>query len=246
MHPKPLGAKPVKPDYRDYLLPAPYRVGGYYKREWTSDVRLDQGAYGTCVGNAWTHLLTSTPRTHSKMRLLNPDRQPAPGTGGYWPRDFTGDSRGAERYAIHLYDAIHDGTLEAPDPGREAGASPQHGGDVLHARGLLTYYRLPDVAAVLDYLGTQGPVVFASPWYRSMDTPVKHTDGSHWVEVDPASGLRGYHCYLLSAIDTAAGYVDLFNSWGFSWGIKNKARLAIDDIGTVFMNQAFGATEARV
>lgn len=254
-HPYPLGAKPVKPDYRDYparlVLPAATTVT---EKAWAEPIMLDQGGYGTCVANAWTHLLTGDPIQHASIRALDPAKQPSYarwGTSAYWTNpltgkvDYQGDAYKAERYAVRLYDAIHDGVMEEADPARENGCQTQHGGDVLIQRGLISaYYRAASADEVVTAILTHGPVVFASPWYNSMFGTVRHADGSHWVNVDPSSGIAGYHAYLLDAAVTGVnGWVRDHNSWGPGWAPHGSARISIADLQILFWGQAFIATE---
>jgi len=252
-HPKSLGAKPRKPDPRDFpaasLLPTTLVSA---RKLWEKPIQLDQNAYGSCVSNAWTHSLTEDPVQHPEKRLLDPALQPSYaklGSKAYWcdaQGNYTGIPVAAELYAVRLYDAIHNGVMEPLDPDRNDGCYTQHGGDVLVARGLLrAYYRVASAEAVLQAVLTQGPVVFASPWYRSMDDTHRDAQGTAWVDVDPATGLRGYHAYVIDAADTT-GTTDrgrIHNSWGQEWGNKGSAWVTLDDLRILFMNQAFIAEE---
>jgi hypothetical protein len=253
MHP--LGALPVKPDYRDWparlVIPASTTITEKFH---ASPIMLDQGGYGTCVANAWTHLLTGDPIQHPGIRKLDPARQPSYaklGSSAYWTNpltgkvDYQGDAYKAENYAVRLYDAIHDGVRMPLDPERDDGAYTQLGGDILKERGLISgYYRAMSADEVVTAILTHGPVVFASPWYASMDSPVKHADGSRWLNVDPSTPIRGYHAYLLDAAVTGVnGWVRNHNSWGPMWSPRGSARISIPDLQILFMGQAFIATE---
>lgn len=253
----PLGAKPRKPDYRDWpasqVLTVP-RFGAPSEKAWAQPILLDQGGYSTCVANAWTHLLTGDPVQHPGIRPLNPNRQPSYaklGSSAYWTNpvtgkvDYEGDGYKAERYAVKLYDAIHDGVRMPVDPERDDGAYTQLGGDVLKERGLISaYYAVASADEVVTAILTHGPVVFASAWYRSMYDTVLHADGSRWVNVDPATGIAGYHAYLLpQAVAGVNGWVSMHNSWGPLWGAHGNARISLADLQTLFMGQAFIATE---
>jgi hypothetical protein len=246
-HPKPLGAIPRKPKPEDWLMASvlPAAVGTV--KEWQSPVRLDQGAYGTCVANAWTHFLTCTPIQHPDKVLLDPTKQPKYSTDGsmaYWPNGWYEPPIAGELYALRMYDRIHDGVLEPLDPERDDGCQASDGGVILKRRGLITgYYRAASADDVVTAVLTKGPVVFASAWYRSMDNTPKLYDNMPYVDVDPASGIRGYHAYLIDAVNLAptAGppFAVILNSWGFAWGKQSRARVAIDDLHTLFIQNAW-------
>jgi len=248
-----LGAKPKKADPRDFpagaFLPTTLEVG---RKLWEKPIQLDQGPYGTCVANAWTHILTEDPVQHPEKRLLDPDLQPSyakQGSRAYWSDsqgNYTGIPVAAEKYAVVLYDVIHNGTMEPLDPGRKNGCYTQHGGDVLLSRGLLrAYYRCASAEEVLQAVLTHGPVVFASPWYQSMDDTHKDASGTRWVDVDPATALRGYHAYVIDAADTTSAIdrARIHNSWGVDWGNKGSAWVTLEDLRLLWMNQAFIAEE---
>jgi hypothetical protein len=58
------------------------------------------------------------------------------------------------------------------------------------------------------WLLTKGPIVVGSTWFRSMDS----VGPLGWVKVDPSSGKRGGHCYLL--LGRRSGNYVFQNSWG--------------------------------
>jgi hypothetical protein len=251
-HPRPLGAIPRRPDPRDYMMSdVPPKLKNDTQNTWQRPILLDQGAYGTCVANAWTHFLTDTPIQHPDKGLLNPADQPSYATGGtsaYWPAGYHSDPIAAELYALRLYDRIHDGVLEPLDPTRDAGAQADDGARVLVRRGLVSaYYRAASVDDVVQAILTKAPVVFASPWYNSMDAPHKPWNDTSYLTVDPASGLRGYHCYVLFSVNLAPlegpPFVGLQNSWG-PWGTHGGARVSIEDLHTLYIQNAWIATEA--
>jgi hypothetical protein len=259
-NPMKLGAIPRKRDPRDWkmktILPATTTLT---QKTWQSPIRLDQGGYGTCVFNAWTHYLTCGPIQHTEKVLLDPEKQPSYsqlGSSAYWTDpvtgkvDYSGDGYAAELYAVRGYDAIHDGILMPKDPERDDGAYTHLGAVILKRRGLIDgYYSAESVDDVLQAVLTHGPVVHASAWYRNMFGTYKGQDDMQYVDVDPASGLAGYHAYLIDAVNlaptTGEPFATILNSWGPGWGKRGRARIAIPDLGTLWMNNAWIAGEVR-
>ncbi len=248
----PLGAIPRDPDPRDFLVSKLLAPTTLTARRWSQPIQIDQGVTGTCVANAWTHYLTDSPIQHQDNPLLDPALQPSVAKYGsyyqYW--DENGQPRAAEKYAIDLYDSIHDGILEPLDPGREAGANTVDGAVILKRRGLVSaYYRAVSVDEVIQCILTKSPVVFASAWYNSMDNPygISGIAKQRYLSVNLGSGIRGYHAYLLDAVDLnpdlGPPYVRLKNSWGLMWGRRGTARVTIEDLHSLFINNAFIATE---
>ena len=76
---------------------------------------------------------------------------------------------------------------------------------------------------VVDSLRTVGSVIFGIPWYRSMFS----TRRGGFLEVDPSSGLSGYHAIAGIAFRYAPipgldrvkrEHVVMQNTWGEDWG----------------------------
>jgi hypothetical protein len=149
---------------------------------------------------------------------------------------------------VKLYDAIHDGVLMPLDPERDDGAYTSLGAVILQRRGLVSaYYRAESVDDVIQSILTTAPVVFASAWYRSMTGTSKLWSDKAYVNVDLSSGILGYHAYLLDAVNLAPAegppFVRLTNSWGPGWGQKGSARVTIEDLHTLYIHNAWIATE---
>jgi hypothetical protein len=226
-------------------------------KTWQSPVRLDQWQYGTCVTNAWTHFLTCNPIQHPEKVLLDPEKQPSYsrlGSTAYWVDQETGEYTGipvaGELYAVRMYDAIHDGILMPKDPERDDGAYTHLGAAILKRRGMIDgYYAAESVDDVIQAVLTKSPVVFASAWYRSMYGTYKGPDDMQYVDVDPSSGIVGYHAYLIDAVnlDPNSGepFATILNSWGPGWGKRGRARVPIPDLQTLFINNAWIAGEVR-
>jgi hypothetical protein len=253
--PMKLGALPPKRDRRDFplsaILPKPTAV---QRRYWSKPFTLDQGPYGTCVANAWTHWLIQGPVTHLDRPRLNPANQPSPGQK-YWTYQKSGTFQtawgapvpgSAEEYAVDLYDKIHE-LYEDPDPERDDGAYTVDGAKALQKRGLIsTYFNAQAVDEMVEALLNVGPIVFASPWYGSMYGTYAAYD-NRYLDVDVSTGIKGYHAYVLDGVELAPTegppFVRMHNSWG-PWGKAGTARIQIEpDLYTLFMGAAYVGTE---
>jgi len=131
---------------------------------------------------------------------------------------------------------------------RNDGCYTQHGGDVLRRRGIIkAYYRVESADAVVQAVLSGRPVVFASPWYNSMARTYREgTSETRWIDVDPASGIMGYHAYLIDGADNTSvedARARVHNSWGVTWGNKGSAWITLDELRILWMNQAFIADE---
>jgi hypothetical protein len=156
MKPRKLGRLPLPRDDRDFklanILPA---RGSATRKFWKRPLVLDQGATGTCEGNAWTGWLADAPVYHPDIPALNDPIQ-------------------GEVYARQLYvEATGDTTLQE-------GAYTRQLLNVLVGRGLVgAYHRASSVDEVVTAILTLGPVCFGSNWYRSMDDVVDEYGNSY-------------------------------------------------------------------
>lgn len=221
-----LGAKPHKPDERDWRVPASLLQATVLDRKlWKMhgpDFRIDQGGEGTCVGHGGTNALLADPRPHYAF-----------------PEFATVEM--AHQYARALY-------LEATgDTTYQNGAYVRQVLDVMVRRGLGNYYRCAsadDAVAALDH----GPIIFASPWYNSM-WDAHGVQGGSFIKVDPSSGLAGYHCYLLTGKDLTGTefepWIRMENSWGPDWGTNGLARIRLNDLHILYDGDAYLFTEVK-
>jgi hypothetical protein len=241
-----LGAKPHKKDDRDWLLRDvnPAKLVGFQtgkdedggagltivRRLWkmhAADFRIDQGQEGTCVGHGTTNMLAGAPLTHLNFAPF-------------------ADTQVAHTFSRQLYfDITSDSTYQQ-------GANPRDAMQWCLSKGYAAaYYRLVDTDDIIDFLLNHGPVGFCSPWYASMDNV--RGDGSYtklpYLRVDPSSGIRGYHWYVLSGIDLApedgrAPRVRMWNSWGPWWGLNGCAAIEVySDLPILYEGSAYVLTE---
>ena len=97
-----------------------------------------------------------------------------------------------------------------PWPGDDyEGTSVQAGADVAKYFGTIDRYLWAGSKEEIDtWLLTRGPIVVGSDWFVSMDD----VGPKGWIRVEPASGARGGHAYLL--IGKQDGTYVFQNSWG--------------------------------
>ena len=182
------------------------------RRRWNAPLRLNQGATGTCVGNAFAHRRAGGP-----IRIDGID----------------------EDWARKLYleaSAIYWGE---PDVSLQKGTSAVSACDVLLRRKAIASYEWvahwnagPDI---LRYtLLERGSVCVGSNWYRSLDHPVRVGE-EFYLTVDYASGVRGGHEFVIDRIDLdpvdgSEPYYGMLNSWGPGWGKNGTARFRVADL----------------
>lgn len=218
-----LGAKPSRPDLRDYdfrtlIAPRAAEVAESVKatdrKNYTMvgpDFRINQGNEGTCVGHGHTNDLLAGLSTHATY----PDFQ---------------TSELAHQFARRLYfESTGDSTYQE-------GAYPRDACDTLLRWGLIeSYWKVMQVEDIITCLLTFGPVGIAVPWYDSMyfnNGILSNQYGNQWIKCNFKNHV-GYHFLALTGIDLAPDngappYVRVQNSWGPGWLQNGTARLTIE------------------
>jgi hypothetical protein len=157
---------------------------------------LDQGAIGSCTGNATAQALNCDPLMPADRRVLTEadalaiysagtriDKYP----GTYLPTDTGCDGLSVAKAAVKL------GVATAYD----------HAFGLAHTLGALVLR----------------PVMIGIPWTQGMF----HLDDDGYLE--PLGPVVGGHEVCLTAIDTAAENVTVLNSWSSSWGTNGTAKM---------------------
>lgn len=197
-----LGRIPSPPDDRDWhlqdrlqLVRPKWRDG--QRAEWKmSRLPLDQGDYGTCVGNGWAQ----------------------------WGNCQPVADRFTERAARQIYyeATVAGGYPDDPDApgGGQQGSTVRDGARAMLARGRLGkgYAFAGTVDHVIAWVRSQGPVVVGTDWHDGMFEP----DVRGFVF--PTGAVAGGHCYVCVG-DTGGGLAGagiFLNSWGPGWGINGR------------------------
>jgi hypothetical protein len=215
-----LGAKPDRPDPRDYLFKPPLSVAldatAIDRKFYTMvnpDFRINQGNEGTCVGHGDTNLLMAGASEHRT-----------------YPEFATEES--AHQFARKLY-------LEASgDTTYKQGMQPRDACAKLLEWGLIdSYWSVPQVDDVVTALLTYGPVGLTLPWYVSMydnQASMSKVYGNWWIKVNMDSDLAGYHWVAATGVDLdpddgAPPWLRIENSWGSGWGYNGTGRLTVEN-----------------
>jgi hypothetical protein len=172
---------------------------------------LDQGAIGSCTGNAGIGCLGTDP-FYATVKA---------------PK-FSEDESGA----VKLYSAA---TASDDYPGQyppdDTGSDGLTVAKVLTAAGEISGYQHTfslDAAllALADY-----PLITGISWYEDMFNP--GGDGL----VAPTGALAGGHEIVVTEYNAARGWVGFDNSWGADWGVQGRFYMQAEDWGTLLSQQ---------
>jgi hypothetical protein len=219
-YPYSLGAKPDRPDPRNYLLdtaalaPQAVLLDRKFYTMVGPDFRINQGSEGTCVGHGSTNMLLAGPSEHDD----------------YLP---FATEESAHQFARRLY-------LEASgDTTYQKGMFPGDACAKLKEWGLIdSYWRVPQVDDVVTALLTFGPVGLTLPWYVSMfdnQASMSKVYGNWWIKVNMDSEHVGYHWVVATGVDLepddgAPPWFRIQNSWGSGWGYNGTGRLTVENL----------------
>jgi hypothetical protein len=169
---------------------------------------LDQGNYGTCVGNGWAQ----------------------------WGNTNPVDDRFTEKDARAIYyeATVIDGQPDDPDApgGGQQGSTVRSGAKAMqHRKRLGSYAFASSVNEIIAFVKAHGPVVCGTDWTSAMFNP----QASGFVY--PNGSVEGGHCYLLIGYDPDKRAFEFLNSWGASWGKNGRFYMAVDDFAKLLAAQ---------
>lgn len=187
---------------------------------------LDQGNYGTCVGNGTAQWCNTLPVDDKYTEGMG---EPAT-TGGPYAR------------ALYYEATCIDGQPDDPDAknGGQQGATVRSGMQALKNRGRCSVYAsITSVADIKAWLQQKGPVVFGTDWTADMFNPDK--DGY----IKPTGDVEGGHCWLGLGDLESEDALEAVNSWGSEWGLAGYFKIKWADLETLLNQQgeAWGALE---
>lgn len=176
---------------------------------------LDQGQLGSCVGNATTGLLGTSPFFDSApVRGLVLD----------------------ETYAVGLYsEATRLDGIPGYYPPTDGGSSGLGAAKALRRRGLIERYEHAfSIKGMLTAL-KRAPVIVGTVWLTGMSEP----DGQGFAHL--AGSVEGGHEYLCREFEPAPklsdGVLTFDNSWSSSWGDGGRFRLYVRDFAYLLSQQ---------
>lgn len=173
---------------------------------------LNQGALGSCTGNATVGALGTTPMFESLPRTLSLD----------------------EALAVAIYsDATAIDPFRGQYPPDDTGSDGLSVAKVAQKRGLISGYQHAfDLNSALAALMV-GPVITGTNWYSSFDYPA--TGGL--VTISSGAQVEGGHEFCVYGIDVENKEVLAANSWGQRWGNAGTFRMSWDTWGRLLSEQ---------
>lgn len=196
-----------EPDERDYRVERihPEHVAAIPPSTvWADAVVLDQGDYGTCVGNGFAAFGISDPIDDA-----------------YTEKDAR---------AIYYEATVIDGQPDDPDAqgGGQQGSTVRSGAKAMQNRKRIAAYAFATTLdSIREWLANHGPVVFGADWTNDMFNP----DGQGFVR--PTGGVAGGHCFLCIGYDLTNDSFRFRNSWGRSWGLAGDFLVKSADVSTL-------------
>ncbi|QPB09758.1 hypothetical protein CPT_Shaeky_085 [Streptomyces phage Shaeky] len=189
--------------------------------QWQRRIPIfDQGALGSCTGNALAGVLgtDSVDRVGTSSVSVKADPYGVFAAGTY----TLNESFAVRLYSLNTRVDSFAGTYPPQDTGSNGLASVK----AAQSLGLLSGYTHAFSVAALQTALMSGPVLWGTLWLQSMF----ETDSSGFVRVDPSSGSAGGHQLVISGYDPARDVYTVQNSWGLGWGNNGFGRVQGSDM----------------
>lgn len=199
------GGRLLHHDPRSKAFPAPTTGVIVRSRNWfRHGPSLDQGALGSCTGNAMAGLVDHNPnkvsgrprlKEEEAVRIYSLATELDPFDGTYPPSDTGSDGNSVAKAARQL------GFI----------ASWTHAFGVEHA-----------LVALMN-----GPLTIGTNWYSDMFNP----DAAGLIH--PTGSLEGGHQYVMDGWNAVHGLFRFQNSWSDSWGKGGRFFMTYSDVNTL-------------
>jgi len=195
-------------------------VMGLRSRTWLRRIAaFNQGALGSCTGNAVVGLLATAPFRRTPEHDIN------------------------EKLAVQDYSrATEIDPFDGKWPPDDTGSSVLAALKALVQLGRAKEYRWcfgsKDVLPTLSYVA---PVAIGVNWYDSFDRP----DATGLVRLTPGARIRGGHAFLVLGINVALEQVIAENSWGPGFGVRGRFRFSVQDLDRLLREDGEAATIVR-
>ena len=169
---------------------------------------LDQGALGSCTGNAATGMLGTDSVGRTATGTVTISAAGAAASHGYFT---AGVHTLDETFAVSLYGlATVLDTYSGTYPPTDTGSDGVSVSKALQALGLITAYTHAFSMAALNSALQASSVIIGIEWLESMFT----TDSAGNIVVDKSSGVAGGHELEVLGFNTDTGLYEVPNSWG--------------------------------
>ena len=177
---------------------------------------FDQGAIGSCTGNAMLGAVGSDP-----LFGTVPDDH---------PRKPTGDAEHDERLAVQLYgEATRLDGIRGVYPPTDVGSSGLAVAKAAKKAGLISGYQHTfSLTAALKALTLQ-PVIMGVSWMDSFDAP----DSRGLIAISADATARGGHEIVADEVNVEKRLVGFTNSWGRSYGVAGRMFMSWDTVGAL-------------
>lgn len=164
---------------------------------------FDQGALGSCTGNAMAGVLGTDAKNRSGMASAD------------------------EALAVELYSkATRLDRFKGEYPPYDTGSSGLAVCKAAKSMGLISGYRWSFTLKGALRALQNGPILVGIGWLTGCDSP--DSDGL----VQYKGYMRGGHEIMALGLDLSTNLVEFVNSWGPNWGKDGHFFMSVDDFGT--------------